>query len=80
MKPKERMAIARQMPVEMTPAERVKSFDEIVSGYSESTAILEAERCLQCKKPGCVKGCPIHNNIPEFIALLREKKFEDAYW
>jgi len=80
MKAKERMAIARQMPVEMTPAERVKNFDEIVSGYSESTAILEAERCLQCKKPGCVQGCPIHNNIPEFIALLREKKFEDAYW
>ena len=80
MKPKERMAIARQMPVEMTPAERVKNFDEIVSGYSEATAILEAERCLQCKKPGCVKGCPIHNNIPEFISLLREKKFEEAYW
>ncbi len=80
MKAKERMAIARQMPVEMTPAERVKNFDEIVSGYSESTAILEAERCLQCKKPSCRKGCPIHNDIPGFIALLREKKFEEAYW
>ncbi len=80
MKAKERMAIARQMPVEMTPQERVKNFDEIVEGYSESTAILEAERCLQCKKPTCIKGCPIHNNIPGFIALLREKKFEDAYW
>lgn len=80
MKAKERMAIARQMPVEMTPQERVKNFDEIVEGYSESTAILEAERCLQCKKPTCIKGCPIHNNIPAFIALLREKKFEEAYW
>jgi glutamate synthase (NADPH) small chain len=80
MKAKERMAIARQMPVEMIPAERIKNFDEIVSGYSESTAILEAERCLQCKKPSCRKGCPIHNDIPGFIALLREKKFEDAYW
>ncbi len=80
MKAKERMAIARQMPVEMTPAERVKNFDEIVSGYSESTAILEAERCLQCKKPSCRKGCPIHNDIPGFIALLREKKVEEAYW
>lgn len=80
MKAKERMAIARQMPVEMTPAERVENFDEIVSGYSESTAILEAERCLQCKKPSCRKGCPIRNDIPAFIALLRDKKFEEAYW
>jgi glutamate synthase (NADPH) small chain len=80
MKAKERMGIARQMPVEMTPEERVKNFDEIVSGYNEFTAILEAERCLQCKKPTCIQGCPIHNNIPAFIALLREKKFEEAYW
>lgn len=80
MNAKERMAIARQMPVEMTPTERIKNFDEIVSGYSEATAILEANRCLQCKKPGCRNGCPIHNDIPGFIALLREKKFEEAYW
>ncbi len=80
MKAKERMAIARQMPVEMTPEERVKNFDEMVSGYSEFTAVLEAERCLQCKKPTCIQGCPIHNNIPGFIAQLREKKFEEAYW
>lgn len=80
MKAKERMAIARQMPVEMTPEERVKNFDEIVSGYSEFTAVLEAERCLQCKKPTCIQGCPIHNNIPGFIVQLREKKYEEAYW
>jgi glutamate synthase (NADPH) small chain len=80
MKAKERMGIARQMPVEMTPAERVKNFDEIVEGFSEFTAILEAERCLQCKKPTCRNGCPIHNDIPGFIKLLREKKFEEAYW
>jgi len=80
MKAKERMAIARQMPVEMTPEERVKNFDEIVEGYSEFTAILEAERCLQCKKPTCIDGCPINNDIPAFIALLRKGKFEEAYW
>ncbi|MBU0944650.1 MAG: NAD(P)-dependent oxidoreductase [Proteobacteria bacterium] len=80
MKAKERMAIARQMPVELTPAERIKNFDEIVAGYSENTALLEAERCLQCKKPSCRLGCPIHNDIPAFIALLRQKKFEEAYW
>ena len=80
MKAKERMAIARQMPAELTVAERLKNFDEIISGYNESTAILEANRCLQCKKPTCRDGCPVHNDIPEFIALLREGKFEEAYW
>ena len=80
MKAKERMAIARQMPVELTVAERLTNFDEIVSGYSENTAILEANRCLQCSKPTCRDGCPIHNDIPAFIALLRDRKFEEAYW
>ena len=80
MNAKERMAIARQMPVELTVAERITNFDEIVAGYSEETAILEANRCLQCKKPGCRDGCPINNNIPAFIALLRERQFEEAYW
>ncbi len=80
MKPKERLAIARQMPVEVTPEVRVGNYEEIVEGYSEFTAILEAQRCLQCKKPTCIKGCPIHNNIPQFIALLREQKIEEAYW
>lgn len=80
MNAKERMAIARQMPPELPVAERLKNFDEIVFGYNESTAILEAERCLQCKKPTCRDGCPIHNDIPAFIALMREGKFEQAYW
>ena len=80
MNAKERMAIARQMPVELTVAERITNFDEIVAGYSEETAVLEANRCLQCKKPGCRDGCPINNNIPAFIALLRERQFEEAYW
>ena len=80
MKAKERMAIARHNPVEMDPALRVKNFDEIVSGYDEETAVLEAERCLQCKKPTCRDGCPITNDIPSFIKLLREREFEQAYW
>ncbi len=80
MKAKERMAIARQMPVELTVAERITNFDEIVAGYSLETAVLEANRCLQCKKPSCRDGCPINNDIPAFIALLRERQFEEAYW
>ncbi len=80
MKAKERMAIPRQHPVEMKVADRITNFDEIVEGYNVNTAILEAERCLQCKKPTCRDGCPINNNIPAFITLLREQKFEEAYW
>lgn len=80
MKPKERMAIPRQRPKELDPAERIKHFKEVTAGYDEETAIREANRCLQCKKPTCVDGCPISNDIPGFIALLREKKFEEGYW
>ncbi|NOX25265.1 MAG: NAD(P)-dependent oxidoreductase, partial [Deltaproteobacteria bacterium] len=80
MKPKERLAIPRQKAVELSPEQRVKNFDEVTLNFAEKTAMLEAERCLQCKVPKCREGCPIHNNIPEFIRLLREDKIEDAYW
>ena len=80
MKAKERMAIPRQEPEELDPQERIKNFKEVTLGYDEETAILEANRCLQCKKPTCIDGCPINNDIPAFIDLLRNKKFEEGYW
>jgi len=80
VKPKERMAIPRQKPKELSVKERIDNFNEIVSGFDDDTAKLEAERCLQCKKPGCMKGCPLHNDIPSFIRLLRQGQIEDAYW
>ncbi|MHB8808534.1 MAG: FAD-dependent oxidoreductase [Desulfobulbaceae bacterium] len=80
MKASERMAIPRQKPKELDPRERIKNFKEVTLGLDEDAAILEANRCLQCKKPTCITGCPINNNIPEFIALLREKKYEEGYW
>ncbi|MCK5517501.1 MAG: NAD(P)-dependent oxidoreductase [Desulfobulbaceae bacterium] len=80
MKPKERMAIPRQQPSELDPKERIKHFKEVTAGYDEETAILEANRCLQCKKPTCIDGCPIRNDIPAFISLLRDGKIEEAYW
>ena len=80
MKAKERMAIPRQKPQELGVAFRIKNFEEVTACFDEETAIREANRCLQCKKPTCRKGCPINNNIPEFIALLRDKKFEEGYW
>jgi len=81
MNAKERMAIPRQKSQELNPFERIKGFEEVVAGFDVDTAITEANRCLQCKKPTCrEEGCPIHNDIPRFIALLREGKFEEAYW
>ncbi len=80
METKERMAIPRQPAKELAPAERVTNFNEVVAGYDAATAQREAERCLQCKKPACRDGCPIHNDIPGFIKLLREGKIEEAYW
>ncbi|RJX22173.1 MAG: NAD(P)-dependent oxidoreductase [Desulfobulbus sp.] len=80
MKASERMAIPRQKPQELDPKGRIKHFKEVTLGFDEETAIREANRCLQCKKPTCITGCPINNNIPAFIELLREKKFEEGYW
>jgi len=74
------MAIARHKAKELPPEERIHNFEEIVSGYDTETARMEAERCLQCKKPGCRTGCPLHNDIPSFIRLLREGDIEQAYW
>lgn len=80
METKERMAIPRQQAKELAPADRVTNFNEVVAGYDAATVQLEAERCLQCKKPACRDGCPIHNDIPGFIKLVREGKIEEAYW
>ncbi|MDF1577106.1 MAG: NAD(P)-dependent oxidoreductase [Desulfurivibrionaceae bacterium] len=80
MDAKERMTIPRQKVRELAPEERVTNFSEVVSGFDEETAIREAERCLQCKKPKCRQGCPIHNDIPRFIRLLREGRIEEGYW
>ena len=80
MDAKERMNIPRQFARELPVAVRIRNFDEVVSGFAAKDAQLEAERCLQCKKPKCREGCPVHNDIPGFIKLLREGKIEEAYW
>ena len=63
---------------EQAPKARAKNFDEVALGYSESDALKEAERCLQCKKPKCVDGCPVSVPIPEFIQAVSEKDFRRA--
>lgn len=61
------------------PLVRNQNFKEVALGYSEETAIDEAKRCLNCKNRPCVAGCPVNIMIPEFIALVAEGKFEEAY-
>ncbi|MEM4188162.1 MAG: hypothetical protein QXN56_03230 [Candidatus Hadarchaeum sp.] len=68
----------RPMP-EQPPKERIKNFNEVPLGYSPEDAIYEAQRCLQCKRPSCVEGCPAEVNIPEFIQKIVEEDFAGAY-
>lgn len=67
--------IPRQPMSEQAPEVRAKNFDEVPFGLSREAAIKEAERCLQCKKPSCVAGCPVEVDIPGFIKLLKEGEF-----
>lgn len=61
------------------PLVRNCNFEEVALGYSAETAMDEAKRCLNCKNRPCVEGCPVKVQIPEFIALVAEGKFEEAY-
>lgn len=61
------------------PLVRNKDFKEVATGYDAETAIEEAKRCLHCKHRPCVSGCPVNIAIPDFIALVAEGKFEEAY-
>ena len=70
--------IARQPMPEQPPAERVRNFKEVPLGYSDETARLEASRCLQCKRPTCVDGCPVRIDIPGFIKAIRDGDFLES--
>ena len=70
--------VKNKMPIQ-DPNVRNKNFLEVELGYTPETAIDEAKRCLNCKNPLCTKGCPVHIHIPEFISLVAEGKFEEAY-
>ncbi len=64
---------------EQDPNVRNHNFEEVALGYTEEMAISEAQRCLQCKKPKCVEGCPVNVRIPEFIHKVAEGDFLGAY-
>ena len=58
---------------------RAHNFDEVALGYTETMAIDEAQRCLNCKNMPCVGACPVNIRIPEFIEKVKEGDFEEAY-
>lgn len=68
----------RQPMPEQDPRRRARNFQEVPFGYSPETALVEASRCLQCRKPKCVAGCPVHIDIPAFIKRIAEGKFVEA--
>jgi glutamate synthase (NADPH/NADH) small chain len=65
---------------EQDPQVRNGNFLEVSLGYTDEMAKEEAQRCLQCKNMPCVGGCPVNVKIPEFIKLVSEGKFEEAYY
>jgi len=70
--PKDKVQIPRQKMPTRSPEERRRSFEEVALGFDMDLAFAEASRCLQCKKPSCIGGCPVQVRIPEFILALRE--------
>jgi glutamate synthase (NADPH/NADH) small chain len=71
--------IPNRVPMaEQSAEERIKNFKEVPLGYTEDEAAEEAKRCLQCKKPACMDGCPVEIDIPAFINLMAESKFLEA--
>jgi glutamate synthase (NADPH/NADH) small chain len=67
----------QRMPTQ-DPEVRVRNFSEVAQGYTLEMAITEATRCLQCKKPLCVLGCPVEVKVPEFIGSLAERDLVSA--
>mgnify|MGYP000358659407 FL=1 len=66
-------------PMPEQPADvRNHNFEEVALGYPEDVAVDEAQRCLNCKNPQCVKGCPVNVDIPQFIHAVTERDFDGA--
>ena len=69
-----------KVPVrEQDPKKRATNFDEVCLGYNTEEAVAEAARCLNCKNPLCVQGCPVSINIPGFIEEVKNNNVKGAY-
>jgi len=68
--------LGRQKMPEQDPRVRRTNFNEVALGFTEEQAIEEAKRCLQCKKPKCVEGCPVEVRIPDFIKCVATGDFD----
>ena len=73
------MTLVKTPMPEQDPKVRARNFKEVAIGYTAEMAIEEANRCLGCKKPACVEGCPVNVRIPEFIKKVQEGDFKAAY-
>lgn len=78
MKPSERMKLPRQASIEQIAEERNKNFNEVSAGLDEARALIEAARCLECKNPVCIEGCPVTIDIRTFIQLIYKKDYIGA--
>ena len=80
LNPKERVKIPRQHPRELDAETRRTSFLEVSAGFDEEQAVLEASRCLECRDPVCVRGCPVNVDIPDigytFVGTRQGKRLE----
>ncbi|MCQ2580087.1 MAG: NADPH-dependent glutamate synthase [Treponemataceae bacterium] len=78
LSPKDRMAIPQQIMPTGEPKARAREMTEVALGYTKEQAIVEANRCLQCKNQPCVSGCPVNVPIPQFIAEVAKGEFKKA--
>ncbi|THB69905.1 MAG: NADPH-dependent glutamate synthase [Desulfovibrio sp.] len=80
MAEKKKKIIPKRIPMpNQSPGDRIRNFGEVALGYGREQAFAEAERCLQCKDPKCVAGCPVEVPIKDFIAKLQDQDIEGAY-
>ena len=73
------MSLKKNPMPSQDPNVRNKNFDEVALGYTEEQALDEAQRCLQCKNPACVQGCPVNVPIKDFIHEIVEGNMDKAY-
>jgi len=78
LKSSERMKVPRQEPSEQVPDDRIVNFLEVSFGFDEERTIVESTRCLECKEPKCVDGCPVEIDIKGFIQLILQKDYLGA--